>query len=189
MSMPMPSTTRFWTVDEVRALPDDGNRYELIDGALCVTPAPMPRHQRAVARLTYRLEAYAQSVGRLFVFPAPNEVVYGPRVLVEPDIMVVSSGGGPLPARWEDVGPLLLAVEVLSPSTARVDRTSKRRLYQREGVPEYWVVDLDSRLVERWRPDDERPEILDARLVLQPHGATEPLVIDLPELFREILDA
>ena len=64
--------------------------------------------------------------------------------------------------------PPLLAVEVLSPSTARADRTVKRRLYQRAGVPEYWIVDLEARLVERWRPADERPEVLTDTLTWRP---------------------
>ena len=63
-------------------------------------------------------------------------------------------------ANWTDIHALLLAVEILSPSTARADRQAKRRLHQRERVGEYWIVDLDARVVERWRPDDERPEIV-----------------------------
>ena len=63
-------------------------------------------------------------------------------------------------ANWTDIRALLLAVEILSPSTARADRQAKRRLHQRERVGEYWIVDLDARVVERWRPDDERPEIV-----------------------------
>ena len=78
----------------------------------------------------------------------------------------------------------MLAVEVLSPSTARRDRREKRRLYQRF-ADEYWIVDLDARLVERWRPGDVRPEVLDETLSWQPAGAVEPLVVDLAAYFRE----
>ena len=84
--------------------------------------------------------------------------------------------------RWR----LLLAVEVLSPSTARADRDVKRRLYQAQGVPEYWIVDLDARLVERWRPDDEPPEIITDRIEWQVDPALPALMIELPALFREI---
>lgn len=81
----------------------------------------------------------------------------------------------------------ILAVEVLSPSTARYDRALKRKLYQRVGVAEYWIVDLDARLVERWRPEDERPEIVTDRLIWVPAGAPEPLAVGLDEYFREVM--
>jgi Uma2 family endonuclease len=78
-------------------------------------------------------------------------------------------------------------IEVLSPTTARADRHVKRRLYQRERVPEYWIVDVDARLVERWRPEDQRPEILAEQLAWQPEPSQPPLVIDLAGYFREVL--
>ena len=82
----------------------------------------------------------------------------------------------------------LLAVEVLSPSTARSDRVVKRPLYREERVPEYWIVDLDSRTIERSTPDEPRPELLDERLDWSPEGATEHLTIDLPAYFARALD-
>lgn len=82
---------------------------------------------------------------------------------------------------------LLLAVEVLSPSTARADRQTKRRLYQDEGVPEYWIVDLDARVVERWRPGDDRPEIVAATLTWQPDGSATPFELDLTAFFQAVL--
>jgi Uma2 family endonuclease len=75
---------------------------------------------------------------------------------------------------------------VVLASSARVDRHQKRRLYQRERVAEYWVVDLDSRMVERWRPDDERPEILDERLEWRPDETRDSLTIDLNDFFRSL---
>ncbi len=81
----------------------------------------------------------------------------------------------------------MLAVEVLSPSTARADRSVKRRLYQRARVPEYWIVDLEARLVERWRPADERPEVLTDTLSWVPAAGTGSLTIDLPEFFTKVL--
>jgi Uma2 family endonuclease len=76
---------------------------------------------------------------------------------------------------------------VVSRRTARVDRGRERLLYQRERVAEYWIVDLDSRLVERWRPDDERPEIVRDTLEWRVSGTAEPLVMDLSSLFDEAL--
>ena len=95
---------------------------------------------------------------------------------------------GRRPRNWPEIHELLLAVEVLAPSTARADRQVKRRKYQRQGVPEYWIVDLDARLVERWRPGDERPELLEGRLEWQPALTAPPLVLDLDMFFAEVLD-
>jgi Uma2 family endonuclease len=90
--------------------------------------------------------------------------------------------------RWRDIPPPLLAVEVLSPGTAARDRGIKRQLYQTAGVSEYWIVDLDFRMVERWRPGDERPEILRETLTWQPPGSKDSVEIDLTDFFREILE-
>jgi Uma2 family endonuclease len=82
---------------------------------------------------------------------------------------------------------LLLAVEVLSPSSGRYDRVTKRPHYQRH-VPEYWIVDLDARLFERWRAGDERPEILTETLEWTPAGASEPFTLDLIRFFALVFD-
>src|SRR5690348_11670981 len=83
------------------------------------------------------------------------------------------------------VRELLLAAEILSPSSGRFDRVIKREPYQRH-AGEYWIVDLDSRVVERWRPNDERPQIVPRGLVWHPAGAAEPFRLDLPWYFAEI---
>ena len=87
------------------------------------------------------------------------------------------------------MGRLILAVEILSPVTARADRIVKRRLYQGEGVPEYWIVDVDARLVERWRPGDERPEIVTDRLEWRPDPAHSALEMELAAYFVEVCGA
>ena len=81
------------------------------------------------------------------------------------------------PALTPTTTRLLLAVEILSPSTARADRQRKRAIYQSEGVPEYWIVDVDARLAERWRPGDERPKILATTLEWQPRADQEALAL------------
>jgi len=186
--MPMPATQHDlpWTAERTLALPDDGNRYEVLDGELFVTPTPSLAHQAVLVRIHAQLLAYTdrERVGRAMFSPA--DIVFSPRRLVQPDIFVIPAL--PVPQRaWTDVKSLLLAVEVLSPSTARADRHRKRIIYQDEGVPEYWIVDADARMVERWRPSDDRPEVLHAELRWAPVGASEPLVIDLPALFRVAL--
>lgn len=176
---------RDWTVEELRALPDDGRRYEVIDGELFVTPSPSWMHQRAVVELLTHVRPYAIACS-LECLVAPAEVTFSPRRSVEPDLLVVPTIDGRGAERFEDVGRLVLAVEVISPSTARVDRHRKRRLYQSEAVPEYWIVDPAARFVERWRPGDEEPEILVESLVWQPDAEREPLVIDVAAYFRSV---
>ncbi len=95
--------------------------------------------------------------------------------------------GGSRAKSWRDVGGLLLAIEVLSPSTAQQDRVKKRRLFAGAGVPEYWIVDPEVRVIERWRPGDDLPELCNKTLVWHPAGASAPLVLDLPALFRTAL--
>lgn len=186
--MGMPQTTHDWTAERVRALPDDGRRYECVDGELLVTPAPAWSHQRAIRVLTRLLCDYLRGRDAEVIF-APADIVLDPRTLVEPDLFVVPLVEGRYAESWEDVGRLLLAVEVLSPSSARADRVVKRRRYQRARFPEYWVVDVDARLVERSRPDDERPELLTESLSWQPDPGRPPLMIGLPAYFAEVIGA
>ena len=183
--MYMPHAARHWTADDVRALPDDGNRYEVVDGELLVTPAPTWPHQRAVLALVRELDAYVRRLRIGEVLISPADVALG-QSMVQPDVFVTAHDASAPPGSWEQLAPLRLAIEILSPGTARHDRLTKRRLYQRHGVPEYWIIDIDARAIERWRPGDERPEWLGERIAWQPEGATEPLVIDLEPLFREI---
>jgi Uma2 family endonuclease len=185
--MVMPDTLERWTAARVRQLPEDGKRYEVVDGVLLVTPSPRFDHQEAVFRLAQILDAYLRGVGGAHVVISPADVELNPHTLVQPDVFVVPSVAGRRPRDWTDVPGLLLAAEIVSPTTARADRTDKRRGYQRAGVPECWVVDLDARLVERWRPGDERPEVLTERLTWQVGREAKPLVVDLIAYFREVL--
>jgi len=184
--MGMPATHRTWTVDEVWALPDDGNRYEIVDGELFVTPAPTWRHGDAAAELHLRLATYASIHQVAHIKVAPPDVVYGKHTMVQPDLFAVPLVEGRKPRTWEEAGRLLLAVEVLSPGTVRADREVKRRLYQRQRAPEYWIVDVDARLVERWRPDDGSPEILTARLEWRPDPDLAPFELDLVRYVAEV---
>ena len=185
--MGMPQATHSWTPDEVRALPDDGRRYEVVAGELLVTPAPSFPHQEAVKRLLRSLDDYVADNGIGYAVISPADITPESGALVQPDVFVVGPVGGRRPRNWGDIERLLLAVEVLSPTTARADRTIKRRLYQRAGI-EYWIVDLEARLVERWTTLDERPEVLTGTLIWRPDSTREPLIIDLEMYFRRVLD-
>lgn len=178
---------KHWTVADWEALPEDGKRYEVIDGELFVTPAPMPPHQLLVGLLFRKLAAYAESARIGLAMMSPADIRFTDDTVVQPDVFVAPLLGGTVPRAWTDISDLLLAVEILSPSTARVDRTVKRKRYQRAGVGEYWIVDGEARLIERWRPEDERPEIITDELVWQPDPAHEPLRLTIPAFFAAAL--
>lgn len=183
MAMPAPQTVT--TIEELLALPDDGMRHELLDGEHVVTPAPSLVHQRALRVLYEELREAVARHAQLEAFWSPADIRLGPRTLVQPDLFVVSSDPE-LPLReWADTPVPVLAIEVLSPATAARDRGTKRRLYLEAGVEEYWIVDLDARLVERWRQGDDRPEMVDGVLEWSAGGASGSL--DVATLFERIV--
>jgi Uma2 family endonuclease len=183
----MPMLERRWTVADLAGLPDDGNRYEVIDGDLLVTPASGWNHQRAVGELYKLLDAYlsVQRVGEAIM--APADVVFSPSRGVQPDLFVIPLVPGARPNAFADVKRLLLAIEVLSPSTSRTDRVRKRALYREESVEEYWVVDLDARVIERSTPADARVDVLADRLEWNPTGADAPLIVGLSDYFARVM--
>lgn len=186
MGMPV-ANQRYWTVEDVWALPaEPGVRYEAVDGELLVTPAPTFLHQRAVLEIATTLNQMLQPGGLGEAVIAPSDVLIPPTQVLQPDVYVIrplakvelrlNARAMPLP---------MLAVEVLSPPSARFDRLTKRLLYQRAGI-EYWIVDLDARLVERWMPDAERPEICADVLEWQPVTASSMLRLDWAALLARV---
>ena len=188
MGMPAVESRR-WTAAEVRALIDANPlctpRYELVDGELLVTPSPGPQHQQIVLLLLFALHAYLERERVGVVFHSPSDVELEPGFLSQPDAFVLPvHEWRRLLAEGNPARELLLAIEVVSPSSGRHDRIKKRPHYQRT-VPEYWIVDTDARLVERWRPGDERPEIITETLVWHPEGAVTRLHLALGPMFAE----
>ena len=177
----MPLAPEYFTADMVRALPDDGNRYELLWGELLVTPAPVKVHQRIVRRLVVLLDAYCARFGLGETFTSPADISWGTDTLVQPDVFVATPEQAAAPD-WSAVKDLLLVVEVLSPSTARRDRFHKRKLYQQQSVATIWLVDPHRRLVEVWTPDARFPVVETECVSWHPAGAIEPLVIDVESL-------
>jgi len=169
--MGMPAVTPpVTTIEDLLALPEDGLRHELLDGEHVVTPAPALRHQWVLSPLHFALSTALAGRADLQVLSSPADIRLGPRTLVQPDLFVIRIDPASPPTSWQDVGVPVLAIEILSPGTASRDRGAKRRIYQRAEVGEYWIVDLDARLIERWTPSDIRPEILDQRLDWAPDG-------------------
>jgi Uma2 family endonuclease len=187
--MHMLAFRRQWTVDDLQDLPDDGQRYEVIDGELFVNPAPSYAHQRALGILHRRIADYLDREPIGFVFFAPADVTFSPRRSVQPDLFVVPGVDGRSPKSFAEARRLLLAVEVPSPTSVRLDRVVKRALYREEGVAEFWIVDLDSRTFERSTPADPRVDVLDQHLEWMPEGAGKPFAVDVAGYFTEVLDA
>jgi len=173
----------YYTAEMVRALPDDGNRYETVHGELLVTPAPRPWHQEVVDRLRDVLKGYLVRHPGWHLWSAPADISWTADVLVQPDLFVVPIEEART-LDWARLRHLELVVEVLSPTSARADRFTKRRLYQEERIPTYWIVDPDAHFVEVWTPDAVIPQVERERVVWLPAGATDPLELAVPELFR-----
>lgn len=184
--MPAIAPPRYWSEDEffaARELAPLGERWELVDGELLVTPSPHWRHQGIVLRLAFLLDSYVRVHGLGTVYTAPLDVRLEPGLVLQPDILVVPAGH--LRHRDDVVSNLLLACEIISPSSARFDRVVKRPRYQRQRVAEYWIVDGESQTIERWQPDDERPAIVADGLTWHPDSASEPFQLDVPLMFRD----
>lgn len=142
------------TYDDFVLFPDDGKRHELIDGEHYVTPSPNMRHQRISGDLHGFLWTYleAHRVGQLF--SAPFDVVFSHFDVVEPDLLYMSNETAARVLTPQNVrGTPDLVVEIGSPGTRKRDETIKRRLYERSGVSEYWVVDPDVDVVRVFRND------------------------------------
>jgi Uma2 family endonuclease len=147
----MTARTAF-TYRDYAALPDDGKRYEIHDGELVEMAAPTPWHQIVSANLYDILRAHVKARGPGLVLYAPLDVILsdlpGETTVLQPDIIFLDRPRLGLISQRAIEGPPTLAVEILSPSTAMIDRTRKRALYARYGVPNYWLVDVDARDIE-----------------------------------------
>lgn len=188
MVMPaFPTSARRYTLEEFERLRNaapPGPRYEFLDGEILVSLSPNLVHQRIVVRLTVLLEPFVRANGLGELVVSPFDVRFGTRRVFQPDLLVmtpedVASG------RKDAARELALAVEVVSPGSARHDRVRKRPAYQEERAGELWLIDPESELVERWTPSDERPEILTKVLTWAPAGTNAILPIDLVSLFAE----
>ena len=179
------------TYDDFVLFPDDGKRHEIIDGEHHVTPAPNVRHQVLVRRLVYDLEHYFRAhpqTGQ--VFAAPLDVLLSPYDIVEPDLLVVTGDQTGILTEKNVQGPPALVIEVLSKSTRKRDAQTKRRLFERSGVREYWLVDPELDAVQVFRPTPEGRLARVVELTAEDGSVvTTPLLpgcqIDLRELFRK----
>lgn len=158
----MPISTKF-TYEDLKIIPPDRYRYEIVDGELFVTPAPRTLHQRIVGNLFAELRSHVRQHGLGEVFVAPYDVVFSPYTVLEPDVLFVSKAR--LRQITEDnlAGPPDLVAEVLSETTRRMDREIKMKQYALHGVREYWLLDPEGKTVEIFRLEKDEYKLI-ARL-------------------------
>lgn len=187
--MGMPATHDHWTVEMLDALPDDGQRYEIIDGVLHVSPAPSHIHQLVLAAFHRRLHDYLRpgKIGRALM--SPSDVRKGDRARnrVQPDVFAIALVGGDYPPYPFALSDVLLAIEIESPGNPLYDYHTKREMYLSHGVPEYWVVNAEARIVSRFRGVDDPGEVFSRRIIWNLAGMERPMAIDLPALFDDAL--
>lgn len=180
------SLTRF-TYDDYLALPNDGKRYEIIEGELLMTPAPSTEHQDLHGRLfaLIRLHTDKNDLGK--TLSAPTDVVLSMVDLVQPDILFVANGRANIIAKKNIVGIPNLIVEILSPNTGKRDREEKWKLYQRYELPEYWIVDPETHSVDVFIYFDNHLNLVETLTVGQQLKAQQiaGLTIDLSDIFRK----
>ena len=170
-----------WTYEEFARLPDDGTRYEVIEGELYLSPSPRPLHQRAVSELIYRLEAFTREYDLGLIFPGPIDVLFAEGDYLAPDLVFVRKERlGIVSSRGIESAPDLV-VEVLSESTKSRDRVLKRRRYAHFGVPEYWIVDTAGQAIEvhDLLSEPSRPSVVRDRFTWAPVEGGPTLEIDV----------
>lgn len=181
--MTVPGAAPEWTYSEYARLPDDGNRYEVIDGELCVTPSPGSLHQRVAANLFVVLREYVEEHG-LGEMIWDIDLLFVTGQFLRPDMLYVprAAAAGVTDRGVEETPGLV--VEVLSPHSKRIDRLQKPPRYRDFGVPEYWVVDPYGRAIERHRlAADAAPEVCRERLSWQPDAGAPALELEVPRIF------
>jgi Uma2 family endonuclease len=137
-----------WTYDDYAALPYDGNRYEIVNGVLLMTPAPTPEHQSIATHIAYYLFPHIDLAGIGKLFTAPIDVDLGPKNVYQPDLVVVLNTHLDRVGEKKIIGAPDLVVEIASPSTAVYDRLNKYEKYARAGIAEYWIVNMKAKTVQ-----------------------------------------
>lgn len=172
MSKTLPPGKTVWTYEDYLETPrDDGNRYEILEGELCVTAAPSNRHQRVSRRLFVVLHRYCEETRWGEVLYAPSAVVLSETTVVEPDLYAVgATRSGIVTDRYTE-GPPDLCVEIRSPSTPSQEVAKRLQAYARHGVRECWVLDPDERTLYAYRSQGQeygQPEVFNGDAVFRP---------------------
>lgn len=165
------------TYEDYLAMPDDGRRYEILDGEVAVSATPVTLHQLIVGNLYWVLRGHVHGRRLGQVYLSPITVILANTTVVEPDLVYVDNGRADLVGERGINGAPSLLIEVLSPSTAANDRGPKFQLYARYGVPCYWIVDTDARAPEAYELGVDG-----YRLVDRAHGETPVSLPPFPDL-------
>jgi Uma2 family endonuclease len=171
-----------WTAEMLPTLPDDGNKYEVIDGELYVTPRPTSQHQVVLTALIAAFRSHLVPAGAAAVLP-DVDLRAEERSAVRPDLVVVALAAGSVPRTPLSASSVILAIEILSASTREADHGPKRELYMRLDIPEYWIVDVERRAIERWRHGGASAEIVHDRIHWRLAPDSPELTIEWDDLF------
>lgn len=184
-AMAMPSLLPSYTIDDLERFPGDGNRYELVEGFLLVTPAPESPHQVVQSRLARELMLrFGREIPALVLTPGVVQVA--PATQMEPDILVVPDDGT-MPRKWLQLRDLWLAVEISGRGSRIYDRDFKGPAYMRAGVKTYWRIDLRDRCLYVSVPGQPAEVRHTDEVRWQPPvGPDAPLVVDIRELLRGV---
>lgn len=182
MAMPLPTLRRF-TVDELDAFPNDGNRYELLDGVLFVTPSPGLPHQTVATKLAVILGTFVAEEPNVRVL-APGVILIPPKLQLEPDVLIARVAPGA--ARWEEVREYWLAIEVSGTGSRAYDREYKRDAYLDVGVLEAWRVELAAETIFVSKPGGEKDRPHEIELIWRSPASGRELRVDIGALFRDV---
>jgi Uma2 family endonuclease len=186
-----PETLTNFTYDDLLEMPDDGRRYEILDGELIVNASPIPRHQIITFNVATMLRSYVKPRQLGTVFISPLDVVFSQEWVVEPDVIYIRRERLSIMTRTNVSGAPDLTVEVLSESTRKRDEIKKRHAYEDFGVAEYWIVDPELESMKVYRRNERGRYDRVVEVSMESEGAffTSPLFpgleISLAEVFAE----
>lgn len=173
MSIPMriPEGKIVLTYEDYAALPNDGKRYEILEGELAVTPAPNPEHQTASGNVFFLLTQHirAKDLGKLF--HAPIDLILESTSVLQPDLLFVAKARLNIITGRGIEGAPDLVIEIISPSTSRTDRITKAQIYARHKVPAYWIVDPEQETLEIYLVDADSYRLVATLQGDAPHSA------------------
>ncbi len=182
--MAMPLRVPEYTIDMLATFPDDGCRYELLEGMLLVTPQASNAHQLIATQIAYLLRKALAPRGLARVV-APGAIQKGKRTELQPDVLVYPAAFSGR-AEWADIRGWWLAVEVISRASRIYDRDFKRPAYLALGVAEYWLVDPRERCVDIWTASSAVPHNVTDRIVWSPSALDQAVTLDIEEVFQDL---
>lgn len=180
----MATTARLLTYDDLCRMPNDGQRYELIGGAIVVTASPTRMHQALIGRVFRLLDDHASAHDLGWVYVAPLDIHLGPYDVVQPDVVFIRRARKHVLIDNGTTGAPDLVVEILSPSTRSRDLGEKLDLYARAGVKEYWVIDPDDRSLQLYAPQGDKYVLVPQNGPVVRSLCLPRLEIDVTRLFR-----